>query len=79
MTGIKDRLNNFILKKQMQIQRGKEITEQKRADNIRKKIGRIQDAKPSAITTMRRGLMTHAGPMDVMKEEWQRRKYERDK
>jgi len=69
---------NFILKKQMQVQRGREITEQKRAENMRKKINRIQDAKPSAITTMRRGFMTKANPIEVMREEYDRRKQERE-
>jgi len=73
----KDKLNNFIAKKQVEIQRGKEITEQKRAENARKKIKRLQNAKPSAITTMRKGLVSKSSPIDVMKEEWHRRKYER--
>jgi len=75
---VKDRLNNFILKKQMQVQRGREITEQMKAEKMRKKQNRLIDAEPGAITAIRRGLVTHANPLDVMKEEYNRRKYERE-
>lgn len=74
---IKDKLNNFILKKQMQVQRGREITEQMKAERIRKKQNRLINAKPGAITAIRSGLVTHANPLDVMREEYDRRKYER--
>ena len=75
---MKDRLNNFILKKQMQIQRGRKITEQMKAERLRKKQNSLVDAKPGSITTIRRGLFTRANPLDLMKEEYARRKYERD-
>ena len=71
-------LSNFILKKQMQVKRGREITEQMRAEKLRKKQSNLVDAKPGAITTIRRGLFTRADPLDLMKEEYARRKYERD-
>ena len=75
---IKDKLNNFILKKQMQVQRGREISDQMKADKLRKKQNRLMDAKPGAITTIKRGLATKANPVDIMKEEYGRRKYERE-
>jgi len=74
---LKDKLNNYILKKQMQIQRGKEITEQMKADKLRKRQNSLKDAKPGAVTAIRSGLVTRASPLDVMKEEYNRRKYER--
>jgi len=78
MNNIKTKLNNFIDKKKKQIQKGKEISAQKQAERQRKKIRRIQDAKPSALTTVRRGLITNAKPWEVMKEEYYRRKHERE-
>jgi len=74
----KDRLNNYILKKQMQVQRGKEISEQRKAEKLRKQKQKISDMKPGSITAIRKGLMTKANPLDVMKEEYARRKYERE-
>ena len=71
-------LTNFILKKHMQYQRGKEITEQMKAERLRKKQNSLVDAKPGAVTTIRRGMFTRANPLDLMKEEYTRRKYERD-
>jgi hypothetical protein len=78
MTGWKDKLNSFIEKKQKQVQRGREVTEQMKAERIRKKQNRLINAKPGAVTAIRTGLVTHASPLDVMKEEYNRRKYERD-
>jgi len=77
MTGIKDRLNNILAKKQMDFQKAKEISNQKIDEKNREKIRKLQDAKPSAITTMRKGFHAKSHPMDVMKEEWHRRRYER--
>ena len=71
-------LSNFILKYRMQYQRGKKITEQMKAERLRKKQNSLIDAKPGAVTTIRRGLFTRANPLDVMKEEYARRKHERD-
>jgi len=74
----KDKLNNYIQKKQMEIQDAKNNSAQKQADNQRKRINRLKDAKPGAITAIRSGLVTKANPLDVMKEEYNRRKYERE-
>ena len=61
------------------MQRGRERTEQERAEKLRKKVTKIQNAKPGAVTAVRKGLLTKASPLDVMKEEYSRRKYEREK
>ena len=78
MNGLKSRLSLFIEKKQQQIQKGQQITEQKKAEKLRKQKQKITDMKPGSITTIRKGLLTHASPLDVMKEEYNRRKYERE-
>lgn len=71
-------LSNFILKYRMQYHRGKEITEQMRAEKLRKKQNRIWDVKPSWKTDIRLGLATNSSPFDVMKKSMERRKYERE-
>ena len=78
MMSWKDKLSSFIEKKQKQVQHGCKITEQVKAEKLRKKQNRLKDAKPGAITAIRSGLVTHANPLDVMKEEYERRKYERE-
>ena len=61
-----------------QYDRGKEVTQQMKAEKLRKKVNKLADAKPGAVTTMRKGLMAKQSFIDVMKEENSRRKYERD-
>ena len=78
MTGWKEKINAFIDTKKGQIQKSKKISEQKRAEKLRKKIKNIQDAKPGAVKAIRSGLMTNAKPLEVMRREYDRRKYERD-
>ena len=43
----------------------------------RERISRVDNMKPSAKKTIIMGLMNHSSPLDVMKEEDGRRKYER--
>ena len=52
------KLKDFIAKKQAQIQKGKEVTQQMKADKLRKKMNKLADAKPGTVTTMRKGIMT---------------------
>ena len=76
---LKEKLEEKKRKMQEQMQRGRERTEQERAEKLRKKVTKIQNAKPGAVTAVRKGLLTKASPLDVMKEEYSRRKYEREK
>ena len=73
-----NKLKDFIAKQHATIQKGKEVTQQMKADKLRKKMNKLADAKPGAVTTMRKGIMTKQSPIDVMKEEHSRRKYERN-
>jgi len=75
---VKDRLNNYIQKKQMEMQTAKNISAQKQADNKRKKINRLRDAKPGWKTDIAIGLATKESPVDFSRRVWNRRKYERE-
>lgn len=73
------KLKNFIAKQQAKIEKGKEVTQQMKAEKLRKKMNKLADTKPGAVTTMRKGIMAKQSPIDVMKEEYSRRKYKREK
>jgi len=76
--GIKDR---FLKKKQEmqdQMQRGREVTEQMRAEKLRKKVNKVKNMKPGARKAITEGVAMKKHPMDVMREEYNRRKYERE-
>lgn len=72
------KLKDFIKAKQAQIQKGKEVTQQMKAEKLRKKMNKLADAKPGAVTAIRQGLATRSSVKDVMKQELERRKYERN-
>ena len=61
---------------QDQIQRGREVTEQMKADKYRRKCERIKYLEPG---TIRYGLVHRQGVMDLMKDAYERRKSKRDK
>jgi len=62
-----------------QMRRGREVTEQMRAEKLRRKQKKLADMKPSTKRTILLGLKNRSSPLDVMKEEYSRRKYEREK
>ena len=75
------RLKLEIKKKGMQdtIQRGRVVSEQMKAESLRKKNEKLLNSKPSAVSTVRKHLMMKTlNPLNVMKDEWDRRKYERE-
>jgi len=74
----KDKLKGYVKGKREQIQRGRIVTEQMRADKLRKKNDWVANMKPGALRSITVGLKTKASPLDVMKEEYERRKYERN-
>jgi hypothetical protein len=79
MMSFKKRLKKFVKNKQEQIQRGREVTLQMEAERLRKRNERIDNMKEGAIKAVMDGLRTKSSPMDVMKQEYTRRKYERKK
>lgn len=66
-------------KKKMQdtIQKVKEESEQQRAERIRKKRKKLSSMKPGARKAITEGLLMNKKVTDVMKDEYSRRKYER--
>jgi len=64
-------------KLQEQYQRGKERTDQMKAEKLRKKTNKLQHMKPGAHKAIVEGMALKKSPMDVMREEYSRRKYER--
>ena len=78
--GFKSKLEKKRESMKAQIQRGRMVTEQMRADKLRKKRRKVLDGKPGAVNTMRRHLLMQTrNPLDVMRDEWSRRKNERNK
>lgn len=53
------------------------VTEQMRAEKLRKRGERLANMKPGARRAITEGIIARKNPMDVMKEEYERRKYER--
>lgn len=72
-----DKLNKKKEKMQKTIQRGREVTEQQRAEKLRRKRKKIANRKPGAIKAISEGLMNRSKVSEVMKKEYDRRKYER--
>ena len=63
---------------QDRIHHGREVSEQMRAESLRKKNEKILNSKPSAVNTVRKHLlMRTTNPFEVAKDELSRRKYER--
>ena len=73
----KDKLNNILEKKQRQFQNAKESSKQRIDEKNRKKIQRLQNAKPSWKTDIKIGLAIRDTPIGVAKKSWNRRRYER--
>ena len=59
------------------MERGRVVTEQMRADRKRKKMDNLIHMKPGARQAIVHGMMMKKNPMNVMKEEYSRRRYER--
>ena len=72
-----DRLKEKKRKMLAQMERGRVVTEQMKADRKRKKMDNLIHMKPGARQAITHGLMMKKNPMNVMKEEYSRRQYER--
>ena len=73
-----DKLKDKKKSMQAQMQRGREVTGQMKADKMRKKMDNLIHMKPGARQAITHGLMMRKKPLDVMKEEYSRRLYERE-
>jgi hypothetical protein len=74
----KDKVQGFIDSKKQQIERGRVVTEQMKADRLRKKQNKLEHMKPGARKAISVGLKTRDSPLNVMKIEYLRRRYERE-
>lgn len=72
-------ISTFKKKMLDQMQRGREVTQQQKAERMRKKSNKYQDMKPGARKAIHDGLVMKQTPWEVMKAENSRRKYEREK
>lgn len=63
---------------QEQMQRGRIVTEQMRAEKLRRKQNKYANMKPGARKAIHDGLVMRKSPLDVMKDEYSRRKFERE-
>jgi len=73
-----EKLQKKKTKMQKQIQKGREITEQQRAEKLRKRQRKIQNRKPGAVKAISEGLLNRSKVTEVMRKEYDRRKYERE-
>ena len=76
--GFKERL--LRKKKELldQYNRGKQVTEQMRAEKLRRHRQKVVDMRPGAAKAIVEGLELHKGPLDVMRDEYSRRKLLRE-
>ena len=74
-----ERLKEKKRKMQAQMKKGLEVTEQMRAEKKRKKLNKLVHMKPGARQAIVHGMMAKKTPMEVMREEYDRRKSEREK
>jgi len=79
MMSAKKRLRRFISNKKEQIARGREITMQMEAERLRKRQMKLLDMDESAWKSVLLGLQNHDSPLDVMKQEYSRRRAKREK
>jgi hypothetical protein len=75
-------MDKLYLKKQKlvdQLYHGKVVSEQIHAEKLRRQANRISSLKPGAKKAIFEGLAMKKSPFDVMRDEYDRRKYERIK
>lgn len=65
-------------KMKAQMQRGRIVTEQMKAEKKRKRTDNLIHMKPGARQAIAHGLAMRKNPMEVMREEYVRRRYERE-
>lgn len=73
-----DKLKEKKKKMQAQMERGRVVTEQMKADKKRKHMDNFIHMKPGARQAITYGLAMKKNPMEVMKEDYNRRRYERE-
>jgi hypothetical protein len=83
MMSYKKKVARFIEKKREQIQRGREVTMQMKAEKARRKMNRLSNmpegARKSLVTSIHAKTPVTGVWSQVMKPELERRRYEREK
>jgi hypothetical protein len=75
---LKERLEDIKTKMQLRLERGRERTEQQRAEKLRRKMKRFEDLKPGVRKSIIEGRMMNKSTLDVMRDEYERRKFDRE-
>jgi len=75
--GLRERLEMKKQKMLEQLDCGRERSLQMEDERRRKKANKVANMKPGARRAIYEGLIARKGPLDVMKEEYVRRKYGR--
>lgn len=75
---LKEKMLGLREKMQKMLERGRERTEQQRAEKLRRKMKRFQDMKPGVRKTIVEGRMMNKSTLDVMKDEYEKRKFDRE-
>lgn len=72
---LKEKMQRYILSKKQQMQRGIEVTQQMKAERMRRKIQNARHLQPG---TMKYGLFHRQNPLEFMTEAYDVRKKKRD-
>ena len=73
------KLKKWLEKRREEIQKGRMKLLEDRIKREQRKKKKMLQSKPGAVRAIREGLMLRKTPMQVMKEEYNRRRYERKK
>ena len=73
-----DRLNAKRSKMQKQMRKGMEVTEQMKAEKKRKRLNKMVNMKPGARQAVVHGIVMKRKPLEVMREEYDRRRSVRE-
>ena len=73
-----EKLNAKRSKMQKQMRKGMEITEQMKAEKKRKRLNKMVNMKPGAKQAIVHGIAMKKKPLEVMREELDRRRFERE-
>ena len=73
-----EKLNAKRSKMQKQMRKGMEVTEQMKAEKKRKRLNKMVNMKPGAKQAIVHGIAMKKKPLEVMREELDRRRFERE-
>jgi len=77
--GLSKKMKGWLDRRQVEIEKGRSQLQKDKVERAKKKANKLANMKPGARKAITEGLASRKGPMQVMKEEYERRKYEREK